>query len=83
MFSIREKEVIKIIGRKKLTLTKIAYELFKNEPTPFNSRISAANTVRRIMQKCSFYELKWSLEKNRVDSKLFIKKIKIGVKNVK
>lgn len=74
MFSEREKEVIKIIGRKKMTLGSIATELFKGERMPFDSSISVANSVRRIIGKCYYNELHWTLKKTRVDKKLIIER---------
>lgn len=75
MFSEREQQVIKIVGTRKLTLHDISLELFKgSRDKPFDTEISVANTVRRIIKKCSHYKLKWILVKNRDDKKLFISK---------
>lgn len=77
MFSEREDNIIKIVGRKKLTLEEISKELFKGKKPPFDKTISVANSVRRIIKKCSFYELDWTLVKNRENNKLIINKEKL------
>lgn len=75
-FSEREEAIIKIIGRKKVTLETISSELFmRSTHRPFDSDISVANSVRRIIKKCLYHDLPWTLEKTRVDRKLTIKKI--------
>lgn len=77
MFSEREERIIKIVGRKKLTLDEISEKLFKNEPTPFDANILVGNSIRRIIKKCSYNNLKWTFEKNRNERKLTIKKVKV------
>lgn len=75
MFSEREKKVIDIIGRRKLTFEEISSELFKKtDAKPLDSEISIANTVRRIIKKCSYYDLKWVLTKTRDNRKLIVAK---------
>jgi len=74
-FSNREQQIIEIIGRKKMTLEQISSELYKNGAhQTFDSAISTANSVRRIIKKCEFHKLAWTLEKTRVDKKLTIKR---------
>lgn len=74
MFSDREQKIINIIGRKKLTYNDIISELFKNGSKPFDTNITVANSVRRIIRKCSHHNLKWTLTKFREENKLFVKK---------
>lgn len=77
LFSEREEAIIKILKRKKMTLEKISSELFKGNKMPFDSIISVANSVRRIIKKCSYHELPWTLEKTRIDKKLTIKRVRL------
>ena len=74
VFSEREQKIIKIIGRKKITLSDISTELFKDGCKPFDTDISVANSVRRIIKKCSFHALDWTLTKSRENNRLYIKK---------
>ena len=76
MFSDREEKIIKIIGRKKTTLEKINTELFRKGDRPFDSIIHVSNSVRRIIKKCEFHNLNWTLSKNRENKQLFIRKVK-------
>lgn len=75
-FSEREAAIIKIIGRRRLTLEDISTELFKNSST-LDPKIAIANSVTRIIKKCSHYNLKWTLEKTRKNNKLTIKRKRV------
>jgi len=77
VFSEREQKIIKIIGRKKITLAEISTDLFKNGEEPFESAIVVANSVRRIIKKCSHHALDWTLTKTRESNKLLIRREKI------
>jgi len=76
VFSEREQKIINIIGRKKLTLREITKELFKKGDRPFDSEITVSNSVRRIIMKCSYHNLDWTLTKDRENNRLTIKKEK-------
>ncbi len=76
MFSAREDEILKIIGRKRLTLDEIITSLFNNKNRPFETRISVGNSVRRIIKKCSYHKLLWTLDKTRQYNKLTIKRVR-------
>lgn len=74
-FSERENKIITIIGRKTMTIEEIAIELFKNtKDKPFDTSIVVSNSIRRIISKCKFYSLDWTLNKSRKNNRLFIKK---------
>ena len=75
--SDRENRIIKIIGRKKITLNEISTELFKDDGKVLDSTVRVANSVNRIIKKCSHYEVPWTLKKIRENSKLFIKKERV------
>lgn len=74
MFSEREEKIIKIIGRKKITISDIDESLFTDETRPLDSTIHVANSVSRIIEKCEYHKLNWTLEKNRKDRKLYVKR---------
>ena len=76
MFSDREHKIIKIIGRKRMTIQDICTELYTKRNIPFEPRISTANSIRRIISKCSFFNLDWTLYKTRTNNKLFVKREK-------
>ena len=76
-FSIREKKIIDIIGRKKMTLDQITSELFKESDKPFEPKIVVGNSIRRIIRKCTYHNLTWTLIKTRENNKLLIKKKKV------
>ena len=76
-FSEREEKIIKIVGRKKMRLSEITEELFKDEGTPLDATIKVAGAVNRIMRKCKYYELNWKLIKIREYSKLYVKREKL------
>ena len=75
-FSEREEKIIKIIGRKKMTLTEISSELFKKEKV-WDGNIKVASAINRIIKKCNYHELNWKLGKIRECSKLYIKREKL------
>ena len=78
MFSERERQVIGFIRRKKKTLTEISKELFRYGSKPFDPTIAVANSVGRIIKKCEYHKLNWTLSKSRENKKLYIKKEKRG-----
>ena len=76
-FSQREWDIIKIIGRRKLTFEQISSELFRKGDKPFDDTITVGNSIRRIIKKCGHHKLAWTLEKIRKEGKLYVKKIKL------
>lgn len=76
VFSDREQKVIEIIGRKRLTYTEIGVELYKNQCRPLDCTITVGNCVSRIIKKCNYYKLDWTLVKRRENKRLTIKKEK-------
>lgn len=74
MFSPRESEILKTIGRGKLTFLEISWKT-----VPLNvidAEITVSNSVRRIIKKCIHYNLKWTLGKKRVGNKMVVYKCK-------
>lgn len=75
MFSKREEKIIHIIGRKSLTLEEISTALFKDvRDKPFDTVITTGNSVRRIIKKCEFHFLPWTLLKVRSEGVMKIRK---------
>lgn len=77
VFSPRENEIIKIIGRKKVTLVYIAEELFAGKREPLDATISVNNSVRRINKKCEYHDLSWFLNIDKVNGKSLIQKVTV------
>lgn len=75
MFSKRESAIIKIIGRKKMTIRSLCEEIFLHDTNkPFDAEISVGNTVRRIIEKCDYYKLDWTFIKTKVGARFLISK---------
>jgi hypothetical protein len=80
MFSEREEEIIKIIGKKKMSFEQIAEVLFmfgNVADHPFDKEITVRNSVCRIIKKCEHYKLNWTLGRTKKDKKLLIHKERI------
>lgn len=77
VFSEREQKIVDIIGRRKITIAEITEELIRVGELPFDGRILVSNSVRRIVDKCKYYRLEWTLTKSRENKKLMIKKEKL------
>lgn len=75
MFSERELEIIKIIGKKKMSYVEIAFKVYGMEG-PFNEQIIIGNSVRTIIKKCEHYKLDFTFQKVRKEKKLFIRRVK-------
>lgn len=83
MFSEREIKIIRIIGKKKLTIEDVSSELFKGDKnTPFDANITVSNSIRRIINKCAFYSSHWTLTKERSNGKMYIKKVTFNDVNI-
>lgn len=72
MFSEREDAIIKIIGKKSLTINQISQELYKTYSKPFDGEIAIGGAIIRIIRKCEINKLKWTLHKNKFGRRLFI-----------
>ncbi len=76
MFSNREDKIIKIIGKRKLSINDITVELFKDDPTaPFDTHIVVSNSIRRVIKKCEHYKNTWTLVKERADGEVYVSKV--------
>lgn len=61
MFSPSEQKILKILGRKKMTVTQITVELYRDRPQ-IHGNIVVNNCVNRIIKKCTVKKLDWTLE---------------------
>lgn len=65
-FSERENKIIKIIGRKTTTIQAISDELFKDEPNTLDAETKVSSCLNRIIKKCEYHSLPWTLTKKRI-----------------
>jgi hypothetical protein len=79
MFSPREELILKVLGKKKLTLREIVTEMFADKPRekPFDAEISIGNSIRRIIEKCEFHKIEWTLSRERKGNKHLYFKVKV------
>jgi len=59
LFSPTELRVLKLLGKKKLTVTKLTEEYFKKEKKPLNPNAVISSAVIRINRKCKYHKLNW------------------------
>lgn len=59
MFSPKEQKILEVLGNKKLTIGELTNKI-DNEPT-INGRNVIASAINRIVKKCEFHQLKWTL----------------------
>lgn len=64
MFSEAEKQVLKILGRKKMTITAIAEDFYFDGDIPeiADPNNYIGRVLRRIKRKCEFNKLDWTIE---------------------
>jgi len=75
MFSQREEDIVKAIGRGKLTFKEIADKIFEHSyDRPFDDVITVSNSVNRIIKKCEKYMHPWTLTKSKKNGRIIIKK---------
>ena len=56
-----EKEIISLVGHKKMTISEIADEIYKSDK-PLEPSNVIASALRRINRKCDLHGLPWTLE---------------------
>ena len=66
ILSPTELKVMKILGRKKMTIAEITKELYKRRKRPFRVHNTIATCVNRITEKTEFYDLNWTLESKKL-----------------
>ncbi len=63
MFSNAEDEVLKILGRKKMTIHEIMLKYYegKNATIPMDPENYIGMVIRRIAKKCAHFKLDWTI----------------------
>lgn len=61
LFSEHEKMVLKILGRRKLTVQEISDSFYHSREVPLASRNYVGLVLRRIEAKCEKFKLKWTV----------------------
>ena len=75
VFSDLEQKIIRAIGNKNISIEEICIKVFRNDrDAPFDKKITVSNSIRRIIQKCIWYNVGWTLVKEKVDGVLHIKR---------
>lgn len=75
MFSERETKVLRIIGTREKSIQQIASDLFKADDMPMDSNILVSNCVNRIIKKCTYNKLKWTLDKRRDGNTVIVSRV--------
>lgn len=77
MFSEREEKIIKMLNKGNRTVKEMVSKIFVERP-PFNAEISISNSISRILKKCDFHDLNWTVEKSKVEGERYhhFKKVK-------
>lgn len=60
-FSPTELAVVKIIGRRKMSISEIAEKYYEDKVPPINPRNTIAGIVIRVNLKCEYYNFDWFL----------------------
>ncbi len=61
IFSAREQEVLKVLGRKKLLIVEITEMVFGKKKAPIGANNGIGSAIRRINEKCRYHKLPWFL----------------------
>ncbi len=61
IFSPHESEILKIIGKRKVTIAEITAEFYAERTKLFDSSNYIASVVRRINRKCDHIKAPWRL----------------------
>ena len=61
MFSPLENKILKILGRRKLTVTQITGSIFNRRKKSIDANNGIAHAIRRINSKCDYHRLNWFL----------------------
>lgn len=63
IFSFSELLVIKIMGKKKMTIAEITKEMYidDEEAAPIEPNNYVASVVRKISKKCDYHKLPWTI----------------------
>lgn len=59
MFSPTETRVLKILGKKKMTIKILTEKYFKGQKKPYNPNNVISGAIVRINRKCDYYNQDW------------------------
>lgn len=62
VFSEHERMILKIVGRRKMTVQEISEEFYNSRNLPLEGRNYVAQVIRRIARKCELMKSTWTLE---------------------
>lgn len=76
-FSDREVLILDTLGRRRMTYSQIADEIFSKRDKPLDAEIAVGNSVRRIMMKCEAGKLSFQLVKKKINGYMTVWRITI------
>jgi len=59
MFSPTEEKIIKILGRKKQTITELTTMYYRGKKKPVNANSLVSGAIIHINKKCKYHKLAW------------------------
>lgn len=62
MLSPMEKKIVKIIGKKEISIKDITKQYYGKEKKPIGANNNIAAAIRRIILKCSYYNVDWIID---------------------
>lgn len=57
MFSPTEEKVLKILGKRKMTIKVLTEKYFKGQKKPYNPNNVISGAIVRINRKCEYYDI--------------------------
>lgn len=61
MFSPLQEKILKILGRKSMTIVDITTAVYSRKKKHFSANNGVGNAIRRINEKCNYHKLAWFL----------------------
>ena len=61
MFSPREKEVLKVLGKRRMSIHDLCDKIYGIKKWPLGANNGIASAIRNINRKCEFHSLEWKL----------------------
>jgi hypothetical protein len=62
MFSPRETKILKLLGKKKLSIRVLSEKYYEDEACPINPGNLIAGAISRINAKCTYNKLDWFIQ---------------------
>lgn len=76
-FSDREEIILSTLGRRRMTYSQIADEIFSTKDRPLDAEIAVGNSIRRIIKKCEAGQLSFQLVKKKINGYMTVWRISI------